>query len=175
MSATPSTGTLPLTVTFDGSRSADPDGTVSSWAWSFGDGTSATGPATSHLYSLPGTYAASLTVTDDGGASSTTTSAIVVNTLVLPAPSGLTATALTRNSIRLTWTNGSTGPTEVQVERGQGLGCRSFSQVGAVAGTAKTFTDSGLAPRTKYRYRVRAHSALGDSLYSNTASARTKR
>jgi chitodextrinase len=98
-----------------------------------------------------------------------------VNPLVLPAPSGLTATALTRNSIRLTWTNGSTGQTEVQVERCQGLGCTSFSQVGAVAGTATTFTDSGLAPRTKYRYRVRARSALGDSLYSNTASARTKR
>jgi PKD repeat protein len=175
MSATPTSGTVPLTVTFDGSRSTDPDGTVSSWAWSFGDGASATGPATTHLYSVPGTYAPSLTVTDDGGTSSTTVTTIVVDPLVLAAPSGLTATALTRSSIRLTWTNAPTAQTEVQIERCQGLACTSFSQVGAVAGTAATFTDGGLAPRTMYRYRVRAHSALGDSLYSNTAGARTKR
>jgi len=175
MSATPSTGTAPLTVTFDGSGSTDPDGTLSSWAWSFGDGTSSTGAATTHLYSTPGTYTASLTVTDDAGASSTTTGSIVVNGVRPPAPSGLTATALTRSSIGLRWTNGSTGQTEVRIERCKGSGCTNFSQVAAVAGTATTFTNTGLTARTTYRYRVRAHSALGDSLYSNTASARTKR
>jgi hypothetical protein len=68
MSATPSTGPAPLTVTFDGSRSLDPDGAVTSWAWSFGDGASGTGPLTTHLYMTPGTYTATLTVTDSGGA-----------------------------------------------------------------------------------------------------------
>jgi hypothetical protein len=47
--------------------------------------------------------------------------------------------------------------------------------VAVVAGTATTFTDAGLALRTTYTYRVRAHNAFGDSPYSNTASARTKR
>ena len=174
MSATPSTGTAPLTVSFNGAQSTDPDGTVSSWAWSFGDGTSSTGVAASHLYSTPGTYTASLTVTDDGGASSTTTGSIVVNPLRPPAPSGLTATALTRSSIGLKWTNGTTDQTEVRIERCKGLGCTNFAQVAALAGTATTFTDSRLAARTTYRYRVRAHNALGDSPYSNTAGARTK-
>jgi PKD repeat protein len=60
-------------VAFDGSGSSDPDGTVNSWAWDFGDGspvvTTATGSAT-HVYASPGTYAVSLTVTDDDGATS---------------------------------------------------------------------------------------------------------
>jgi len=174
MSATPSTGTAPLTVTFDGSGSTDPDGTVTSWAWSFGDGAFGTGPSTAHPYSTAGTYTAFLTVTDDSGASSTTTGSIVVNGLAPAAPTNLTATAHTRTSIGLKWTNGTTGQTEVRIERCTGSGCTNFAQVAALAGTATTFTDSRLAARTTYRYRVRAHNALGDSPYSNIASARTK-
>jgi PKD repeat protein len=174
MTATPSTGTAPLTVSFDGSQSTDPDGTVSSWAWSFGDGGSGTGPATTHLYSNPGTYTASLTVTDDNGASSTTTGSIVVSPLVPPAPSGLTATSIGRRSIRLAWTNGSTGQTSVLIERCKGSSCTSFAQVAAVAGTATTFVDSGLSAGT-YRYRVRAQTPLGYSPYSNIASAQPRR
>lgn len=44
-----------------------------------------------------------------------------------------------------------------------------------LAGTATTFTNTGLASRTPYTYRVRAHDATGDSPYSNVASARTTR
>ena len=91
------------------------------------------------------------------------------------APTSLTATALTRTSIGLRWTNGTTDQTEVRIERCTGSGCTNFAQVAALAGTATTFTDSGLAARTTYRYRVRAHNALGDSPYSSTASARTTR
>jgi len=176
MSATPSAGAAPLTVTFNGTGSTDPDGTVTSWAWSFGDGYFGTGAVTTHTYTTPGvTCTASLTVTDNDDASSTTTGSIVVNAVRPPAPSGLTATALTRHSIRLSWTNGSTGQTEVTIERCTGFACTNFSQVAAVAGTATTFTNTGLKAWTTYRYRARAHGALGDSLYSNTASARTKR
>ena len=174
MSATPSTGAAPLTVSFDGSRSTDPDGTVSSWAWSFGDGSSGTGPATTHVYATPGTYTASLKVTDNDGASSTATRSIVANPLLPLAPSGLTATVLTGGSIGLRWTNGSTSQVEVRIERCRGAGCTNFTQVAAVAGTATSFINTGLTARTTYRYRVRAHSALGDSPYSNIASARTK-
>ena len=174
MSATPSTGAVPLTVTFDGSRSTDPDGTVSSWAWSFGDGSTGTGPVTTHVYSTPGTYTASLKVTDNDGTSSTATRSIVANPLVPPAPSGLTATALTRSSIGLTWTNGSTSQTEIRIERCRGASCTNFTQVATVGGTATSFVDTGLTVRTTYRYRVRSHNAFGDSPYSNIASVRTK-
>jgi len=176
MSATPSSGTAPLVVTFDGSGSTDAFGTVVSWAWAFGDGTFGTGVTTTHLYGTPGTYTATLTVTDNGNASNTTMASIVVNAPALPsAPAGLTAAALSRSSIRLRWTNSTSNQTDVRIERCAGSGCTRFAQVATVAGSATTFTDSGLASRTTYTYRVRAHNAAGDSPYSNTASARTTR
>ncbi|RII85395.1 PKD domain-containing protein, partial [Clavibacter californiensis] len=56
-----------LTASFDGSTSADADGTVASYAWAFGDGTTGTGKTVDHAYAKAGTYTASLTVTDDKG------------------------------------------------------------------------------------------------------------
>jgi PKD repeat protein/glucose/arabinose dehydrogenase len=64
---TPESGLPPFVVAFDGSQSSDPDGSVAAWFWSFGDGSFASGPTASHTYASPGTYAASLTVTDDDG------------------------------------------------------------------------------------------------------------
>ena len=70
--ATPTTGYIPLAVAFDGSASYDPDptGSIASYAWTFGDGATATGPTAtaSHTYTKAGTYTATLTVTDDLGA-----------------------------------------------------------------------------------------------------------
>jgi PKD domain/PQQ-like domain/Fibronectin type III domain len=175
MSATPSTGPAPLTVTFDGRGSTDLDGTVASWAWSFGDGSSSTGSVTTHTYVTPGTYTASLTVVDNGGASSTTTGSIVVTALPPAAPTNLAATALTGSSIGLRWTNGTTNQTGVKVERCRGSGCTNFAQVAALPAAPTTFADTGLTRRTTYRYRIRAYNAAGDSAYSNIASARTLR
>lgn len=68
-----------LALTVDGSTSSDPDGTISSWRWDYGDGSKdlgATPPA--HTYRDAGVYTVSLTVTDDRGASNTTTSQFTV-------------------------------------------------------------------------------------------------
>jgi PKD repeat protein len=59
---------LGLTCSFDGSGSSDPDGTITSYAWNFGDGTTGSGPTVSHTYATAGTYPITLTVTDNGGA-----------------------------------------------------------------------------------------------------------
>ena len=80
MSATPATGNAPLTVAFSGTGSTDPDGTITSWSWSFGDRQDGWPRATtSHVYSTAGTFTAALTVTDNDGASSTTSTPIVVS------------------------------------------------------------------------------------------------
>ena len=175
MSATPSTGTAPLSVAFDGSQSNVAFGTITSWAWLFGDGTAGSGATTTHVYTTPGTYTATLTVTASSGVSSNTATVIVVTAPVLPAaPSALKATVLSRSSIRLNWTNATTNQTQVRIERCQGSRCTAFVEVAAVAGTATTFTDTGLASRTAYTYRVRATSTAGVSAYSNLASASTR-
>lgn len=52
-------------VQFDGSRSFDKDGNISSHAWNFGDGTTGRGEQVSHSFKNPGTYVVELTVTDE--------------------------------------------------------------------------------------------------------------
>ena len=61
------TTTTNLKVDVDGSTSTDPDGTIASWAWDFGDGTTKSGETASHTYGTPGTYTVKLTVTDNAG------------------------------------------------------------------------------------------------------------
>ncbi|MBA3707762.1 MAG: PKD domain-containing protein, partial [Planctomycetes bacterium] len=78
VSATPTSGTAPVSVAFDGSTSSDPDGSIASYAWNFGDGTTGSGASSSHTYSAAGSYTARLTVTDNGGASASSTIAITV-------------------------------------------------------------------------------------------------
>jgi len=56
---------------FDGSMSVDPDGSIAGYSWDFGDGTSATGASVDHTYGAPGSYRATLTVTDSRGATGT--------------------------------------------------------------------------------------------------------
>ncbi len=66
------------TLTFDGSASYDPDGTIVSYNWNFGDGTSASGQVVNHVYSLAGTYTVTLTVTDNGGLTAQDTALVTI-------------------------------------------------------------------------------------------------
>ena len=69
-SGSPTSGAAPLTVNFSSSST----GTISTYAWNFGDGTTSTAQNPSHVYTASGTYTVSLTVS--GAAGSNTISAI---------------------------------------------------------------------------------------------------
>lgn len=73
------TTTNDLAVTADAATSQDPDGSIASYAWQFGDGSSATGvkPA-AHSYAAAGTYDVTLVVTDNNGATNSLTKSVTV-------------------------------------------------------------------------------------------------
>ena len=65
--ATPLRGLPPLNVTFNAGGSSDPEGSALTYAWDFGDGTTATGVTPAHTFTDYGVYPVTLTVTDDQG------------------------------------------------------------------------------------------------------------
>ena len=77
--ATPTSGDAPLTVVFNASASNDSDGTISSYTWQFGDGSSGSGISTTHTYTNLGTFTATLVITDNDGAQNSSSTAITVD------------------------------------------------------------------------------------------------
>jgi PKD repeat protein len=76
INASPTSGKAPLTVHFSGSASG---GTPPyTYSWDFGDGQPGTGQYLFHIYSGPGTYSATLTVTDSVGTENITSVTIIV-------------------------------------------------------------------------------------------------
>ncbi len=70
--ATPSTGTEPLSVSFAATAS-DSDGTVDFYKWSFGDGKTSNAANPTHSYNCDGTYLATVKVWDNRGATAEAT------------------------------------------------------------------------------------------------------
>ncbi|CAM3237235.1 M43 family zinc metalloprotease [Shewanella violacea] len=93
----PYNGTTGNGVNFSSAGSNDPDGNITAYQWSFGDGTSSSQASPSHTYSAQGTYSVSLSVTDDAGAtaSSTTTATISGGSV----PGGITDACATQSPI----------------------------------------------------------------------------
>jgi PKD repeat protein len=70
-------GEAPLRVDFSDEGSTDNDGSIVAYRWDFGDGNSAFTADASHTYTSPGTFGATLTVTDNLGAEETLTVATI--------------------------------------------------------------------------------------------------
>lgn len=132
-----------LACSFNGSSSTDSDGTIASYAWTFGDGRTATGATATNTYAAAGSYNVTLTVTDDRGATGTKTTTVYPTigggfppktnlsaardawlryTYVIPA--GKTSVTFT--------TAGGTGDADLYLRKGAApdkttYGCRSWS------------------------------------------------
>lgn len=90
------------------------------------------------------------------------------------APSGLTAIALSRTDIQLSWTPSPSGSpaTGFKIERSRSGG--SFTQIATVASSVTSYRSTGLSRKSTYSYRVRAYNSVGNGPYSNTATATTQ-
>ncbi len=71
-------------VSLDASGSYDPDGTIVSYQWDFGDGSTATGITPTHTYGDSGVYTVTLAVTDDDGLTSPATASVTVVDTIAP-------------------------------------------------------------------------------------------
>ena len=73
---------VPVNFSGEASYDPDPDGYIQNFTWDFGDGESASGITTSHLYASPGIHVATLSVTDDRGAIDSDSAAITVDEIL---------------------------------------------------------------------------------------------
>lgn len=107
-----------LDCSFDGSSSSD-DGTITGYAWDFGDGNNASGATSNHQFAADGTYNVSFTVTDDEGATDNVTQSVEVTDSSGSAPIDLSvATRQTnrRNISTLTWSGATTNRVDVYID-----------------------------------------------------------
>ncbi|HXJ61212.1 MAG TPA: LamG-like jellyroll fold domain-containing protein [Verrucomicrobiae bacterium] len=74
--AAPSSGQVPLLVSFSSAGSVDPEGATLTYSWDFGDGALSTAANPSHTYHAAGTFIAKLTVSD--AANSVTSSNLTI-------------------------------------------------------------------------------------------------
>lgn len=87
------------------------------------------------------------------------------------APSNLVATPVSKSQINLAWTDNANNEDGFRIERS--VDNRSWTEIATAGPNVQAFASTGLSANKLYYYRVRAFNVLGNSSYSNTASART--
>ncbi len=105
-------------------------------------------------------------------------SATAAAATILPlAPSALTAAMISSSQVNLAWNASSTSDLSgYALERCSGAGCMDFTQIATVTPvTATSYADTGIAPSTTFRYRLRGYKTAGGvySSYSNIAETVT--
>lgn len=120
-----------------------------------------------------GTTSFNFKVNDGALDSASATVTIVVNGpgSVPASPTSLAATAISKTQINLAWTDASNNEDGFKIENS--TNGSTWTQVGTVGPNVRTFSSTGLASNKLYYYRVRAYNVLGNSGYSNVASAKT--
>ena len=137
------------TVTFDGSGSDDPDGTIASWEWDFGDGNTGSGETAIHTYTAPSTYVVTLTVTDDGATPLSATDTAIASIVANQAPVAVDDTAaVPRGNNNTTFVDltsndwdfedGTVVPDSVDVTSGPARGTAIAVVIGGVGGVNYT-------------------------------------
>ena len=106
-SGSPTSGNYPLTINFSNTSS----GTITTYAWTFGDGGTSTASAPSHVYAAAGSYTVSLTVVGPGGSNTQIRTNYISVTAPPPPPVAQFTGSPTSGRAPLTvaFTNTSTG------------------------------------------------------------------
>ena len=112
--ATPSPTTVGTAIAFSGAASSDPDGSITSYAWNFGDGTTGSGVSVSKSYAAVGIYTVALTVTDNRGATASRTGSVTITagggTTIVWVEDDWPAGAVVSGTQDFTWTTANPVP-----------------------------------------------------------------
>ncbi len=150
-----------LTCAFDAGASYDPDGSLVSYAWNFGDGANGSGITANRSYTAAGGYSVTLTVTDNQGATATAAQNVTVSAPISdttpPVISDVKATKSGNTNFILSWTTDEPATTVVIVN--------GVTYTDNTLSTAHTMTIRGKKGVT-YTYYVQSADAAG-----NTAAA----
>jgi PKD repeat protein len=180
VSANPTSGQVPLNVSFTGTATG---GTPAyHYSWNFGDGSAtSTTQNPTHSYATAGTYTATLKVTDSASPAASASSTVTVTAspiaaTVPDAPTGLTATAGS-GQVSLSWTppsnTGGENINSYKVYRSTSSGTETLLSSGGCGGlgAVTSCTDTGLTAGTTYYYKVSAVNGVGEGAQGNEASA----
>ena len=126
-----------LTVNFT-NTSTDTGGTITSYAWNFGDGSTSTSASPSHTYTAAGTYTVSLEVTDSTGATNTKTGTVTVSSSASGKPVASFTDSVSGLTVAFTNTSTDTGGTISSYAWSFGDGSTSTS-----ASPSHTYTAAG--------------------------------
>ena len=140
-------------VSFDGLGSLDPGGGPLTYTWSFGDGGTATGPQPTYVYTVPGTYIATLKVSDGFGGTNSDMATVTVN----DAPPVFTPDSYTAPVTYATSSPGDGFGESVASDYGNvAIGAPSADGTGAVYLYDGVPTDDGVS--STYEYGAPIHS-----------------
>lgn len=170
LSATPTSGSAPLTVSFTGSASGGLGGY--SYQLRFGDGTSTPAASAAHTYTSAGDFWAVLTVTD--GQAHTAKDSVRISVAsggTVSAPSNLRVT-MSGGQILLNWADNATNETGYEIHASLTITFSPYDTFNAAA-NATSYSFAQYTPGVTYYFRVRAVSGATYSAFSNTASITT--
>jgi serine protease len=165
--------------------STTPTGTYTSYSGTSMATPHVTGAAALYAAIHPGALAADIKAAILASAQSTPTASLsgftatggrlnIARWIPPAAPSALGATPASSSVINLSWTDNANDEDGYAIERCQGAGCGDFGQIASLGPGATSYSNTGLAGATTYRYRVRAFKAGGlYSAYAGPSQATT--
>ncbi len=170
--ASPTSGVVPLTVTFQAITTAP---TIN---WFFGDGTTATGATVTHTYTEFATYAATVLVLapSTGGFGNDAGTAVALVDAAAPlltAPTNMTASSAKRR-VSLSWTNPVSDAIEILVWRCPTRKCTNPMIVASLGASETSFIDNSVKSGTTYDYWLIVRNAAGMTAGSLAVSVKVR-
>ena len=159
-------------ISFDASNSLDPDGSITSYAWDFGDGSTGTGMTTTHAFATDGTYSVNLTVTDNDGKTGSLSKNVSIETKPPQTPVIASVVKGTGKEVKISWSKNLGAGVAYRIYSSNSDGLNDFTLLADEATLAEgttEYTINDLAPNENgYNFKIMAVNNAGQSDYSDT-------